>query len=258
MKIHSMIRKLLLSSFAALSLGAMAQEAEPITQANVDICIYGSTPAGIMAAYTAKLKGKSVLLVSPTKRLGGTKGLERLNLCLHVGAGTFLPVKSRTIGDHTMHSEPFSVSRLFLERLLAKGERPLTAVGTTSTRCLESLYYLGVHCIEKGEPGVVEQWEPYRTEGYEHSLEAALRALLAHMDRLGTDELLSRTRIIIVPGFRFRLVDYLVTNFHQPKSTLLLLIGAFIGEAWREVYRFALANDFRFLSYGDASLLQKE
>ena len=186
------------------------------------------------------------------------KGLERLNLCLHVGAGTFLPVKSRTIGDHTMHSEPFSVSRLFLERLLAKGERPLTAVGTTSTRCLESLYYLGVHCIEKGEPGVVEQWEPYRTEGYEHSLEAALRALLAHMDRLGTDELLSRTRIIIVPGFRFRLVDYLVTNFHQPKSTLLLLIGAFIGEAWREVYRFALANDFRFLSYGDASLLQKE
>ena len=186
------------------------------------------------------------------------KGIERLNLCLHVGAGTFLPVKSETIGDHTMHSEPFSVSRTFLERLLAKGNRPLTAVGTTSTRCLESLYYLGVHCIEKGEPGVVEQWEPYREQGFTYTTEAALTALLKYMDAIRTGELLSRTRIIIVPGFRFRLVDYLITNFHQPKSTLLLLISAFIGDAWRDVYRFALAEDFRFLSYGDSSLLQKD
>ena len=175
-----------------------------------------------------------------------------------MGAGTFLPVKSETIGDHTMHSEPFSVSRTFLERLLAKGNRPLTAVGTTSTRCLESLYYLGVHCIEKGEPGVVEQWEPYREQGFASTTEAALTALLKYMDAIRTDELLSRTRIIIVPGFRFRLVDYLITNFHQPKSTLLLLISAFIGDAWRDVYRFALAEDFRFLSYGDSSLLQKD
>lgn len=185
------------------------------------------------------------------------KGITRLNLCLHVGAGTFLPVKSETIGDHTMHSEPFSVSRDFLVTLAAKGERPLTAVGTTSTRCLESLYFLGVHCIEKGEPGFVAQWEPYREKGYEYTLEETLQALIAYMDRAGLAELHSRTRIIIVPGYRFRLIDYLVTNFHQPKSTLLLLISAFVGEAWHDIYRFALEHDFRFLSYGDSSLLQK-
>ena len=185
------------------------------------------------------------------------KGIERLTLCLHVGAGTFLPVKSETIGDHTMHSEPFSVSKLFLKSLANKGERPVTAVGTTSTRCLESLYFLGVHCLEKGEPGLVGQWEPYRPEGYDYSLSQALQALVDYMEKEGLAELTSRTRIIIVPGYRFRVIDYLVTNFHQPKSTLLLLISAFVGDAWRDIYDFALANDFRFLSYGDSSLLQK-
>lgn len=185
------------------------------------------------------------------------KGITRLDLCLHVGAGTFLPVKSRTIGDHAMHSEPFSVSRAFLAGLRDRGDRPVTAVGTTSTRCLESLYYLGVHCLERGEPGSVEQWEPYRAEGYTWTLTEALDALVAYMDRENLTELVSRTRIIIVPGFTFRLTDFLVTNFHQPQSTLLLLIGAFVGEAWRAIYDFALSNDFRFLSYGDSSILQK-
>ncbi len=185
------------------------------------------------------------------------KGITRLHLCLHVGAGTFLPVKSETIGDHTMHSEPFSVSKDFLKALAAKGERPLTAVGTTSTRCLESLYFLGVHCLETGEPGIVEQWEPYRPEGYDYPLSVAIQALVAYLDKNGLDELSSRTRIIIVPGYRFRVIDYLVTNFHQPKSTLLLLISALVGDAWRTVYDFALTHDFRFLSYGDSSLLQK-
>lgn len=185
------------------------------------------------------------------------RGITRMNLCLHVGAGTFLPVKSETIGDHEMHSEPFSVSRAFLTALRDRDGRPVTAVGTTSTRCLESLYYLGVHCIERGAPEVVEQWEPYREEGYAYSLEDALSALLSYMDSAGLKELDSRTRIIIVPGFRFRVIDYLVTNFHQPKSTLLLLISAFVGEGWRDIYRFALDNGFRFLSYGDSSLLQK-
>ena len=185
------------------------------------------------------------------------KGITRMNLCLHVGAGTFLPVKSETIGDHTMHSEPFSVSRSFLEQLRDKGERPLTAVGTTSTRCLESLYFLGVHCIERGEPGVVGQWEPYRDVGYAYSLSESLSALLHYMEDTGQAELTSRTQIIIVPGYTFRVIDYLVTNFHQPQSTLLLLIGAFVGESWHSIYDFALANDFRFLSYGDSSLLQK-
>lgn len=185
------------------------------------------------------------------------KGITRANLCLHVGAGTFLPVKSDTIGGHTMHSEPFSVSRSLVSLLEGKGNRPLTAVGTTSTRCLESLYFLGVHCIENGEPGTVEQWEPYREQGYSYSLRDSMEALGAFMDKRGLKELTARTRIIIVPGYKFRVIDYLVTNFHQPQSTLLLLIGAFVGEAWRGIYRHALDNGYRFLSYGDSSLLQK-
>jgi len=185
------------------------------------------------------------------------KGIVRANLCLHVGAGTFLPVKSDTIGGHTMHSEPFSVSRDLVGLLAGKGDRPLTAVGTTSTRCLESLYFLGVQCIENGKPDVVEQWEPYREQGYRYSLEDSMAALGAYMDASGLRELTARTRIIIVPGYEFRVIDYLITNFHQPQSTLLLLIGAFVGDAWRGIYDFALNNHFRFLSYGDSSLLQK-
>lgn len=185
------------------------------------------------------------------------RGIRRCNLCLHVGAGTFLPVKSETIGDHTMHSEPFSVSKELLELLAAKGSRPVVAVGTTSTRCLESLYFLGVHCIERGEPSTVEQWEPYREEGYSYTLEQSAGALLAYMEREGLENLVSRTRIIIVPGYRYRVIDWLVTNFHQPQSTLLLLIGALVGEKWHEIYDSALASGFRFLSYGDSSLLQK-
>ena len=186
-----------------------------------------------------------------------SKGIKRYNLCLHVGAGTFLPVKSDTIGDHMMHSEPFSVSRELLQALADKGTQPLTAVGTTSTRYLESLYFLGVQCIERGEPDYVEQWEPYREAGYTYSLRDSMLALLSYMDKEGINELTSRTQIIIVPGYTFRVIDYLVTNFHQPKSTLLLLIEAFVGEAWHDIYSFALANDFRFLSYGDSSLLQR-
>ena len=127
----------------------------------------------------------------------------------------------------------------------------------TAVSGLESLYFLGVHCLEGGEPGVVEQWEPYRPEGYDYSLSQAIQALVNYLDRTGLEELSSRTRIIIVPGYKFRVIDYLVTNFHQPKSTLLLLISAFVGDAWRDIYDFALAHDFRFLSYGDSSLLQK-
>ena len=185
------------------------------------------------------------------------KGVARANLCLHVGAGTFLPVKSETIGGHTMHSEPFSVSRSLIELLSLKGDRPLTAVGTTSTRCLESLYFIGVHCIERGNPGVVEQWEPYRDEGYSYSLGESMEAILAYMDREQLDSLAARTRIIIVPGYQYRVVDRLVTNFHQPQSTLLLLVAALVGERWHDIYSHALNSGYRFLSYGDSSLLQK-
>ena len=184
------------------------------------------------------------------------RGIERRKLCLHVGAGTFLPVKSELIADHTMHSEPFEVSLDFLRRVRAACGGKLIAVGPTSTRCLESLYYLGVHCIERGEPGVVEQWEPYRDEGYRYATAEALDALIDYVAQGESAKLLSRTQIIIVPGFRFRLVNNLVTNFHQPQSTLLLLIAAFVGPVWRQLYDFALANGFRFLSYGDSSLLE--
>lgn len=186
------------------------------------------------------------------------KGIRREKLCLHVGAGTFLPVKSEYIADHTMHSEPFEVSLDFLCTLRDAVSGPVIAVGTTSTRCLESLYFLGVHCIEKGEPGFVGQWEPYREEGYAYSTAEALDALIAYMRANGLQRLVSRTQIIIVPGYRFNVINYLVTNFHQPQSTLLLLIAAFIGESWRDLYRFAMDHGFRFLSYGDSSLLKKQ
>ena len=186
------------------------------------------------------------------------RGIDIDYVTLHVGAGTFLPVKSDNVAEHNMHSEPFVVTRAFLEKLVKHvGSGRLIAVGTTSTRTLESLYDLGVHCIERGEPGVVEQWEPYREQGYGISTKESLYSLIKYLENNNLDKLSARTRLIIVPGFRYRMADYLVTNFHQPKSTLLLLIAAFIGDGWRDMYRFAMDNGFRFLSYGDSSLLKR-
>ena len=192
------------------------------------------------------------------------KHITRENICLHVGAGTFVPVKSEFISDHKMHSEPFSVTRSFLEDLLGaislrnKGEScgRVVSVGTTSTRCLESLYYIGVQCLEHSELPLspVGQWDPYERE-YPYSISEALKAIVDYMDRENLSRLVAGTSIIIVPGFRYRVVDMLVTNFHQPQSTLLLLISAFIGDSWREVYAHALDSGYRFLSYGDSSLL---
>lgn len=183
----------------------------------------------------------------------GEKGIDVENVCLHVGAGTFLPVKSSNVSEHTMHSEPFVVKRELLEKL-SKGGRNVIAVGTTSVRTLESLYYVGVSCIETGEPSNVEQWCPYTRE-YSYSLEESLDAIVKYLDENGLDELKTDTKIIIVPGFKFRVVNTLVTNFHQPESTLILLISAFVGGDWRTIYDYALGNGFRFLSYGDSSLL---
>ena len=184
------------------------------------------------------------------------KGIERVKLCLHVGAGTFLPVKSEYIADHAMHGEPFSVSREFLCRLSRYAGKEIVAVGTTSIRSLESLYYLGVHCIERGEPGCVEQWEPYRDEGYSYSAEVAVNALIKYLDDNKLNSITSRTNLIIVPSYEFKFVTYIVTNFHQPKSTLLLLIAAAVGQGWKQMYGFAMDNGYRFLSYGDSSLLK--
>lgn len=181
------------------------------------------------------------------------KGIDTDTVCLHVGAGTFLPVKSSLVAEHNMHREPFVVTLNLLEKLIARKGK-VVAVGTTSVRTLESLYYVGVSCIENGHPEDVRQWAPYERE-YAYSVEESLAAIVNYLKSNGLDELKVGTRIIIVPGFTFRIVDMLVTNFHQPQSTLLLLISAFVGGDWRNIYDFALENDYRFLSYGDSSLL---
>ena len=203
---------------------------------------------GSVAAPTAGLHFTSEVLEAIAGR-----GVDIENVCLHVGAGTFLPVKSSTIASHPMHREPFSVSRNLLCRILS-ATGGITAVGTTSVRTLESLYYAGASCIENGHPEDVTQWAPYERD-WTYSTEEALEALVKYLDDNGLDKLQIGTRIIIVPGFDFRLVDRMVTNFHQPQSTLLLLISAFVGGDWQTIYNYALGHGFRFLSYGDSSLL---
>lgn len=180
-------------------------------------------------------------------------GIEREEVTLHVGAGTFKPVKSETISGHEMHSEFISVKRSTIERLIAHGGRAV-AVGTTSVRTLESLYYLGVRAYNHQPLTEVEQWEPYETSPSLTAVEA-LEALLAWMDENGLDVLHTSTRIIIVPGYSYHIVERLITNFHQPQSTLLLLVSALIGNDWHKVYDYALSHEFRFLSYGDSSIL---
>ncbi len=210
----------------------------------------------------AKIKGS---VAAPTAGLHFTDevlesidnaGIKRDTVCLHVGAGTFVPVKSEYISEHKMHTEPFSVTAEFLGKLQNLSEKEkVIAVGTTSTRCLESIYFLGVQCIRNGFPAAVSQWEPY-ADTYNYTLKESVSALLEYMERENMDVLTARTAIIIVPSYKFRVVDILVTNFHQPQSTLLLLISAFTGgDNWRKIYDYALSNGFRFLSYGDSSVL---
>ena len=203
------------------------------------------------------------------------RGIEREEVTLHVGAGTFRPVKSEDIGGHDMHTEHIAVHRRTIERLLAHGGEAI-AVGTTSVRTLESLYYMGVLAWKMKNEELrmkndrldeivnstssnstllhVPQWMPYE---YDNSLSTAeaLEALLRYMDERGEQVLHSSTQIIIAPGYKYHIVRRMITNFHQPQSTLLLLVSAFIGDAWHDVYDYALGHDFRFLSYGDSSLL---
>lgn len=181
------------------------------------------------------------------------KNIDVQTVCLHVGAGTFLPVKSSLVSEHNMHREPFVVTAKFLKKLRASIGKVI-AVGTTSVRTLESLYYIGVSCIEAGAPADVDQWAPYARE-YGYSISEALDALINYLEDNNMSSIQIGTRIIIVPGYEFKVVNVLVTNFHQPQSTLLLLISAFVKGDWHRIYDFALANDFRFLSYGDSSVL---
>ena len=189
----------------------------------------------------------------------GQHGIEREELTLHVGAGTFKPVKSNTIGDHAMHTEYVAVRRHTIERLLAHNGEAI-AVGTTSVRTLESLYYMGLKVLRnpdiQEEALHVNQWEPYEeVEGKKEDVREVLQALLDWMVRKQLTVLHSSTQIIIAPGYEYKIVKMLVTNFHQPQSTLLLLVSAFVKGDWRKIYDYALSHDFRFLSYGDSSLL---
>lgn len=186
-------------------------------------------------------------------------GIDREELTLHVGAGTFKPVKSEEIQDHEMHTEYICVHRQTLEKLI-RHEAKAIAVGTTSVRTLESLYYIGVK-LEKAldlseEELHVRQWEPYENAVAKPITPLkAIENILAYLDKHGLSALHASTQIIIAPGYEYNIVKMLVTNFHQPQSTLLLLVSAFVHGDWRKIYDYALAHDFRFLSYGDSSLL---
>lgn len=230
----------------------LKRESEPIDAERYQTLYARSR--GSVAAPTAGLHFTDAVL----KKIAD-KGIDMERICLHVGAGTFLPLKVSNVAGHPMHREPFLVKLSLLKDLKAgcAAHRPLIAVGTTSVRTLESLYYAGAACIETGTPQEVAQWAPY-TRDYPYTVEETLEALIRHLSEKGSEELAVGTRIIIVPGFRFRLTDLLLTNFHQPESTLILLVAAFVGGDWRKIYDYALSHDFRFLSYGDSSLLSRK
>lgn len=208
---------------------------------------------GSVAAPTAGLHFTEDVLAHLDK-----KGFRRQEVTLHVGAGTFKPVKSETIAGHEMHSEFISVEKSTIEALLNHPAKVI-AVGTTSVRTLESLYYLG-ELLEK-DPSPIEmkvcQWQPYNAESNRIDKTKALQNIVQYLERNQLNRLLADTQIIIAPGYDFKIVDGIITNFHQPKSTLLLLVSALVKGDWRRIYDYALSHDFRFLSYGDSSLLMK-
>jgi S-adenosylmethionine:tRNA ribosyltransferase-isomerase len=189
-----------------------------------------------------------------------TKGVDEEFVTLHVGAGTFQPVKSEKIGEHNMHGEKFFANRTLIEKLLNKGGKKIIAAGTTSCRTIESLYWLGLKLIQnssqKPENLKVTQWEAYNNE-YEnkYTLKDSLTAISDYMRLNELSSIECETEIIISPGYNFKIIDGLITNFHQPKSTLLLLIAAFTNGGWQKIYDYALTHNFRFLSYGDSSIL---
>jgi len=208
---------------------------------------------GSVAAPTAGLHFTESIL----KELSN-KNIETSEITLHVGAGTFQPVKSEKIEDHTMHDEKVCVPKNVIEKLIFQKEKVIP-VGTTSVRSLESLYWLGLKLGNKKMPEEklsVDQWEPYKINTPVSGSEA-LHNIIGYMDRTSQDTIRFSTRIIIVPGYDFKLTGGMITNFHQPKSTLLLLISAFLGNEWKKVYDYALNNGFRFLSYGDSNLYLK-
>ncbi len=229
----------------------LCRESESIDEARYQT-VY-SKFEGSVAAPTAGLHFSQELIETMRGR-----GIDTEEVTLHVGAGTFLPVKAENAADHPMHTEHFEITRSTLERLRQHAGR-ITAVGTTSVRTLESLSALAYRIVTEGDPRcdrVVGQWELYDIPADFKGADV-FDQLIAYMDRESITRLKASTQIMITPlGYRFRVVRSIVTNFHQPKSTLLLLVSAYVGEAWHDIYKYALANDFRFLSYGDSSLLE--
>lgn len=223
------------------------QESDKTTYQTVYSKIKGS-----VAAPTAGLHFTEAVLADIDRH-----GIERDELTLHVGAGTFKPVKSEEIEGHEMHTEYISVHRDTIQRLIAHNAEAI-AVGTTSVRTLESLYFMGLKAMANPDISEdelhVNQWEPYDIKTSVSPLEA-LRALDQYLARHNRSTLHSSTQIIIAPGYDYKIVKMLVTNFHQPQSTLLLLVSAFVKGDWRRIYDYALAHDFRFLSYGDSNLI---
>lgn len=207
---------------------------------------------GSVAAPTAGLHFTPELLEKISLR-----NIPRYEVTLHVGAGTFQPVKSESIGEHPMHSEFIAVEKDVISKLAeAVDTKTVIAVGTTSVRTLESLYHIGCLIHSGHWDGEVPQWYPYENSHPHLAPSESLRAIVQYLGKCGADALIGSTRIIIAPGYNYKVVKGMITNFHQPRSTLLLLVSAFIGEdEWRPMYDFALARDFRFLSYGDACLL---
>jgi S-adenosylmethionine:tRNA ribosyltransferase-isomerase len=207
---------------------------------------------GSVAAPTAGLHFTPWVFDSLARR-----NISRLYITLHVGAGTFLPVKSDRLRDHLMHEEFIEVNLDTVQILLEKLSGYITAVGTTTLRTVESLYWLGIKTTQNKYIAASElsitQWDPYQTDpGI--SVKDSLRSLQEWISRQPDKKLITRTQLFIVPGYQFKIIRGLITNFHQPQSTLLLLVGALIGKDWKKVYQFALENDYRFLSYGDGCM----
>ena len=185
------------------------------------------------------------------------KGFKTEYITLHVGAGTFKPVSTDTIGEHEMHVEKVQMSSDNIQHIIDHLGRPVIPVGTTTVRTLESVYWFGVQLSQDPHLAAmhIHQWDPYELEHLNISAETAYRNVLDWMERQGVDHLDGDTQLLIAPGYRYHIISGLITNFHQPKSTLLLLVSALIGDAWKDCYHYALENGFRFLSYGDSCLL---
>lgn len=207
---------------------------------------------GSVAAPTAGLHFTNEILFQLQQ-----KNIPTAKVTLHVGAGTFKPVDSEAIGDHEMHNEQIVVKTDTLIHLAKHAHKRFTPIGTTSVRTLESIYWYGVMLLEKGDQAVfdIPQWFPYENHNA-ISKEQSLQAVIAKLQQNNQSQLTGQTRLMIAPGYKYHMVDAMFTNFHQPKSTLLLLVSAFLGEDWKKIYDYALAHNFRFLSYGDSCYFQ--